>query len=202
MSKKAETQNRRTEHRRSQERRQKTIYSVIIAAGAIILFVSGWSLWSGRTGGSTNKESVDIEYSAEDVAYDAPLHAVHEMGEGPPIPFLAKDGPQPQIEVSESFFDFGKVGATEVVTHEFVVANTGEAPLTISRAYTTCGCTTADFTSSIIPPGKVATISLRFDAGFHDTRGQTIRRGIIIENNDPNQSNAEIWVQASVQSTP
>jgi len=41
-------------------------------------------------------------------------------------------------------------------------------------------------------------ISVRFDAGFHDTRGQTVSRGIIIENNDRGNSKAEVWVKASV----
>ena len=74
--------------------------------------------------------------------------------------------------------------------------------LTISRAYTTCGCTKAEFTSSIIPAGKVAIVTLVFDAGFHDVRGQTVRRGLIIENNDPDWPTVEIWAQASVRSSP
>ena len=42
------------------------------------------------------------------------------------------------------------------------------------------------------------TIDLVYDAGFHDTAGQTVRRGLIIESNDPDQPQAEIWVQAQV----
>jgi hypothetical protein len=87
-----------------------------------------------------------------------------------------------------------------VVEHEFIIRNVGEAPLTISRAYTTCGCTTAEVSARVIQPGQVATVRLIFDAGFHDTAGQTVRRGLIIENNDPNQSEAEIWTQAAVRS--
>jgi hypothetical protein len=152
-----------------------------------------------RSGDSAQPTSFD--YGPEDIAYDEPMQAVHEMEAGPPIPFLPKDGPQPKIEISEVFHDFGSVGATEVVTREFAIANMGEAPLTISRAYTTCGCTIADFSSAVIPPGKVSVVTLRFDAGFHDTRGQTVRRGIIIENNDPDRPQAEYWVEASVRST-
>ncbi|MBK8909195.1 MAG: DUF1573 domain-containing protein [Rhodospirillales bacterium] len=86
------------------------------------------------------------------------------------------------------------------MTRTFVVRNTGEAPLTINRAYTTCGCTTAEISADTIPPGKAVTVELRFDAGFHDSAGQTVRRGIIIETNDPDQPQAEIWVQAEVAS--
>jgi len=44
----------------------------------------------------------------------------------------------------------------------------------------------------------VAIVTLVFDAGFHDVRGQTVRRGLIIENNDPDWPTVEIWAQASV----
>ncbi|MDF1499775.1 MAG: DUF1573 domain-containing protein [Anaerolineales bacterium] len=146
--------------------------------------------------------TASFDYSEEDINYDQPFTAVHEMNQGPPIPFLPKGGPQPRIAISETYYDFGKLGPTEIVTREFIIANTGEAPLTISRAYTTCGCTTAEFSSSLIPPGEVSVMTLIFDAGFHDVRGQTVRRGVIIENNDPQSSNAEIWVQASVLNSP
>jgi hypothetical protein len=41
-------------------------------------------------------------------------------------------------------------------------------------------------------------VKVIFDAGFHDAAGQTVRRGVIMENNDPDQSQEEIWVQAAV----
>ncbi|MAT96251.1 MAG: hypothetical protein CL608_03835 [Anaerolineaceae bacterium] len=140
------------------------------------------------------------DYDPEDVVTDQPVLAIHEMEEGPPIPFLPASQPQPKIQIPEKNFNFGMIGPQDVVEQEFIIRNVGDAPLTISRAYTTCGCTTAEFSATVIPPGKVATIKLIFDAGFHDTSGQTVRRGLIIENNDPQQSKAEIWVQASVRS--
>ena len=90
----------------------------------------------------------------------------------------------------------------EIGQHEFVIANQGEALLTISRAYSTCGCTMAEFSASVIPPGKVSIVTMVYDAGFHDARGQTVRRGIIIENNDPKNPQVELWVQATVRNNP
>ena len=139
-----------------------------------------------------------IQYAEKDVAHGDAIHAVHQMKDGPPIPFLSDDQPQPEISIPESFYDFGSLWPTAVVKHKFVIRNTGKAPLTISRAYTTCGCTKADITARVIPPGKLAVVSVRFDAGYHDTRGQTVRRGVIIENNARNDPKAELWVQASV----
>jgi hypothetical protein len=185
----------RIERRKKARRRQQFTTGFFIVAGAGLILSAAWLVLGSKT-----NATVDIDYGPEDIAYDQPLHAVHEMEAGPPIPFLPREGPQPKIAVNERFFDFGSIGATEVVTRDFVVANLGDAPLTVSRAYTTCGCTVADFTSSVIPPGMVSIVTLTLDAGFHDVRGQTVRRGIIIENNDPELPSAEIWVEASVRS--
>ncbi len=139
-----------------------------------------------------------LQYTPDDVSYDQPFRAIHEMKPGPRIPFLPSGQPQPKITVPENIHDFGRVKPTAVVTYTFPIVNTGDAPLTISRAYTTCGCTTADISTRVIPPGKVALVTLTFDAGFHDTRGQNVRRGLIIENNDRRQPKAEVWTRASV----
>ncbi len=192
MASKKEIRSKRVAKRRKEERKKKFGIGGLFIVGFVLVALAGWTWWSGQQG-------VEIDYDPEEIAYDLPLHAVHEMGDGPPIPFLPKDGPQPQIVINERFYDFGNIGATDVVTREFIIANTGEVPLTISRAYTTCGCTTADFTSAIIPPGKVSIMTIVLDAGFHDVTGQTVRRGVIIENNDPERSSTEIWIQASVR---
>lgn len=182
------------ERRKREVNRKRATAGGIVLAGAALVGL-GIRLSSAQRG----PDDAAFEYKAEDVAYEQPFQAVHEMEQGPPVQFLTKGGPQPKIAINEIFYDFGSIGPTDVVTREFVIANLGDAPLTISRAYTTCGCTTADFTSAIIPPGKVTLVTLRFDAGFHDTAGQTVRRGIIIENNDPERSTAEIWVEAAVR---
>jgi len=165
-----------------------------ILAGAVVLLAGG--IWYVST--SEPQAQMPIVYSADEIAHNRPFRAVHEMRGGPPIPFLPPAQLQPKIAVPSTYFDFGVVGAREVVQREFLVRNEGDAPLTISRAYTTCGCTVADFTARVIPPGKAALITLIFDAGFHDVRGQVVKRGIIIENNDRSSSKAEIWVRAAV----
>ena len=148
--------------------------------------------------------NTSFDYIVDDIAYGQPLNAIHGMDGSTinQIPFLPKDGPQPKIAVSEDSYNFGSIGPSDVVRHDFVIANQGDAPLTIHRAYTTCGCTTAEFTATLIPPGKVAFVMMTLDAGYHDVRGQTVRRGIIIENNDPRNPQVELWAQASVRTAP
>ncbi|MCA9872868.1 MAG: DUF1573 domain-containing protein [Anaerolineales bacterium] len=189
------TKVRRKRSRQQNHQKRNWIPVGLLVVGVLLVAIS---LYSYLAGPST--AAADTSYAPEDVATTQPIFAVHEMNEGPPIPFLPKNQAQPDIQVPEKFYDFGTIGPQDVVEREFIIRNTGEAPLTISRAYTTCGCTTAEVSASVIPPGKVATVKLIFDAGFHDTAGQTVRRGIIFENNDPGQSQSEIWVQAQVRS--
>jgi hypothetical protein len=108
-------------------------------------------------------------------------------------------GSRPSAELSSRFHNFGRVGAEAVVRREFLVVNRGSAPLVIEQAYTTCGCTTAEISARVIPPGKAMRAVVTFDAGFHDSAGQTVRRGLIIETNDPEHAQVEVWVQASVK---
>jgi hypothetical protein len=190
--------NQKSRRQRAQRRaRRKIVFAgVILALGLLLVAGSLYAYFS-----KPQTVTAALDYAPEDIVYDQPIHAIHEMGEGPPIPFLPRDQEQPTIAVSERSYDFGSIGPADVVERTFVIFNTGNAPLTISRAYTTCGCTTADITAKSIPPGKVAAVTLTFDAGFHDTAGQTVRRGLIIENNDPRQSQTEIWIQASVRNS-
>lgn len=184
------------ERMHTRQQRQKTMQITIIGIGLLLLAASVyWLVAQNRSAIATRA------YQPEDVVYGQTLHATHEM-DGPKlnqIPFLPKEGPQPKITLSEDFYDFGVIGPKDIVTYQFAIFNEGQEPLTISRAYTTCGCTVADFTATVIPPGKVSLMTLTFDAGFHgDVAGQTVRRGVIIENNDPNNPQMEIWIQAAV----
>lgn len=173
----------------ARRKKRRTGFLVLVAAAAI-----GVGAYVGFADGS------DAGYAQEDVVREQSFQAVHEMGNGPRARFLPADQPQPRIEIPRSSHSFGTIGAKDVVTQTFVIRNAGQAPLTIARAYTTCGCTVADISARVIPPGKVALAKIRFDAGFHDTRGQSVQRGLIIESNDRGTPKAEIWVRASVAS--
>ncbi|NOZ28925.1 MAG: DUF1573 domain-containing protein [Chloroflexi bacterium] len=190
---------KRRVRRRTSRRRTRGPWLLIGGGLALLLIVvSAYWAWGRTPAAGASAEAVS--YDPADVVYDDGLYGVHEMEPSQtPIPFLPKDGPQPKLVIPQDFWDFGEVGPTDVVDHTFVLKNEGEAPLTISRIYTTCGCTTAELSARVIPPGKVALLRLIFDAGYHDVRGQTVRRGIIIENNDPNYSEAAVWSEAFVK---
>ncbi len=189
------TRKKRQKRRNRQRRRQQPLTLVLMVFGGLLLIVGGLLAWKPT---AARQEPVQVD--PEDIVYDEGLYAVHEMdgAQLDQIPFLPEDGPQPHLVIPEDFYNFSAISPTAVVQHDFYLVNTGEAPLTITRAYTTCGCTTATISATVIPPGKAALVTVVFDAGYHDVRGQVVRRGVIIENNDPEQPQAEVWIQAAV----
>lgn len=164
------------------------VVALALVGGTAYSYLGDW--WTAQS---------KVAYAPEDVVRGQPFTAIHEMGPGPRIRFLPPNQPQPSIVVREGVHDFGTIGPREVVSETFAIRNDGEAPLTITRAFTTCGCTVAEISARMIPPGKVALATLRFDAGYHDTRGQRVKRGLIIESNDRLRWKAEIWTKATVR---
>jgi hypothetical protein len=164
------------------------------------LIIVGLILYGVIAFGSRNSK---IYYSPPDVVYGEKVIAVHLMGEVTaltPVGKIVSDpSGEPNIQISEYFYDFGSVSSTQVLTRTFIIANTGLSPLIIQQSFTTCGCTTAEFTAKEIPPGKVALMTLRFDPAFHSMAGTTVRRGVIIYTNDPNHPTQEIWIQVSIR---
>ena len=144
-----------------------------------------------------------FDYSSSDIVYGEKVIAIHWMSSintlNPANQTNTDPSKDPSIQVSESFYDFGSVRSDQILTRTFIIANMGSSPLIIQQSYTTCGCTTAEFSAKEIPPGKVALMTLRFDPAFHSMAGTTVRRGVIIYTNDPDHPTQEIWIQVSVR---
>jgi len=172
-------------------------YAILGAVGVFVVALLVYGIWMGNV---TNPK---IQYTPADVVYGEKIRAVHAMSpsNNSQYPNLTSSSStaKPEIRLSEKYYDFGAVNADQILTRTFVIANSGQSTLVIQRAYTTCGCTSADFTATEIPPGKVALMTLQFDTGYHDLHGTTVRRGVMIETNDPEHPTQEIWIQASVR---
>lgn len=69
----------------------------------------------------------------------------------------------PVIQFENDVINFGRVKEGEIVDVEFVFTNVGNAPLLITNAQSTCGCTIPVFPKELIQPGDGGTIKVRFD---------------------------------------
>ena len=62
---------------------------------------------------------------------------------------------------------------------------------------TSCGCTTAELSSSVIPAGQRADLVVTFDPNFHETSGP-VTRLVWLETNDPDMPVVELRLDANV----
>ena len=76
---------------------------------------------------------------------------------------VKKDGPEIVFEATT--FDFGDIKQGDVVEHIFEFENTGNQPLIISNATTTCGCTASEYKKGEpIAPGETSQIKVKFNS--------------------------------------
>ena len=68
------------------------------------------------------------------------------------------------IKYKAPTFDFGKIKQGEKVTHSFAFTNTGKAPLIVTNAVASCGCTTPVWPKTPVMPGDTASISVTFNS--------------------------------------
>lgn len=71
-------------------------------------------------------------------------------------------GQKAEFSVDKGTFTFPKTKEGPVISHDFVITNTGDAPLIISDYKVSCPCTKATLPDPI-PPGKSAIIHVTFE---------------------------------------
>ncbi|HET8838517.1 MAG TPA: DUF1573 domain-containing protein [Flavobacteriaceae bacterium] len=70
----------------------------------------------------------------------------------------------PEMSFAEETFDFGTINEGDVVEHTFTFTNTGEAPLVITAAKGSCGCTVPTWTREPIAPGETGEMLVKFNS--------------------------------------
>ena len=90
---------------------------------------------------------------------------------------------EPKMVLAEDHFDFGEVFEDRQLNHTFVIKNSGNAPLEISKVDPDCACTVADYERTI-PAGGQGEISLKIKpySVLHQFRKETR-----VWTNDPEQ---------------
>lgn len=69
----------------------------------------------------------------------------------------------PKISWDETVVDYGVIAQGADGNREFTFTNTGNAPLVITSATGSCGCTVPTFPKEPIMPGQKATIKVHYD---------------------------------------
>ena len=106
---------------------------------------------------------------------------------------------QPKIKFKETAWNFGKVKQGELLSHEFVFTNEGDATLVIQKVSTSCGCTAALVSADKIPPGKEGRIEIKFDTRGY---GGPVNKLVYVDSNDPGESHRQLEVAADIEIPP
>lgn len=83
----------------------------------------------------------------------------------------------PKLEFDEKEHDFGEVEEGDIVEHTFSFKNTGDAPLIISSAKASCGCTVPSYPKNeAIAPGDSGEMTVKFNTrGKPNKQMKTVR---------------------------
>ncbi len=105
-----------------------------------------------------------------------------------------------RITISPESYEFGDIGF-DLASHDFVVKNTGDDVLEISKVSTNCGCTTAEIGKYELSPGEETILNVTFDPQHHMSTGHFLREAFI-ESNDPENPKAKVEIQMTVVGEP
>jgi hypothetical protein len=70
----------------------------------------------------------------------------------------------PEFKFEKELHDFGQLVDGEKVSYSFKFTNSGDAPLIISNAKGSCGCTVPNWPRDPIAPGESGTIDVTFNS--------------------------------------
>ena len=99
------------------------------------------------------------------------------------------------ITFKSNNYDFGKITAGENVAHDFEFTNTGTAPLIISNASATCGCTVPEYPKEPVAPGKSGIIKVVFNSA-----GKTgMQHKVVTLTSNANPPLTEIYLTGEVK---
>jgi hypothetical protein len=98
------------------------------------------------------------------------------------------------MTLQDTLYDFGTVNEGDVITKAFSFTNTGTAPLLITEAKSTCGCTIPHWPREAIPPDSSGVVLVNFNT-IHRT-GAQLKEVTIFANTFPSQPT--IWLSGRV----
>ena len=101
----------------------------------------------------------------------------------------------PRISFDTEKIDFGNIQSRQKVENEFILENIGETNLKIRKVRASCGCTVAEPTDKIIPPGKSTIIKTVFDSTGKSGKQ---KYAITIITNDPKNYKKLLWLEGTV----
>lgn len=103
---------------------------------------------------------------------------------------------QAVIKFDKTTHNFGTFSISKPQTVTFSFTNTGDKPLVIQQAFSSCGCTVADFTKQPIEPGKKGEVKVTYDG--KNTYAGPFKKPVTVRSNASN-SLVRIYIEGTTQ---
>lgn len=104
----------------------------------------------------------------------------------------------PQLSIDKEVHDYGTMEQGAPGGCEFLVTNTGDAPLILNRCKGSCGCTVPECTGEPILPGGTTIIKVKYDT----KRIGPINKSVSIESNASNTKIKTIKIKGTIVKPP
>ncbi len=88
----------------------------------------------------------------------------------------SKEVVYPTLDFDKTTHDFGTIDEGDVVEHTFSFTNNGDAPLVITSAKGSCGCTVPNWTKEPVAPGESGEMVVKFNSrGKRNQQNKSVR---------------------------
>jgi len=104
-----------------------------------------------------------------------------------------------QIEFEQDVIDYGNVEYASNGEREFVIKNTGDAPLVITRTKGSCGCTVPTKPTEPILPGKTGIMKVKYDT---KRANRAFSKSITVTSNAVNFPTKIVKIKGKVLANP
>ena len=151
------------------------MYKVFLIFLSALLFACGdlAKEVGDNTKSPTKKEEVKPSLSSKLVMNDNTAESSSE-----------KSG-MPEFNFEKELHDFGQLVDGEKVSYSFKFTNSGDAPLIISNAKGSCGCTVPNWSRDPIAPGESGSIDVTFNSSGRS--GKQNKAITLTANTNPNR---------------
>jgi hypothetical protein len=102
---------------------------------------------------------------------------------------------QPKLVLQQNSFDFGEIKQGEIVSHTFVLSNSGGDLLKINNVQASCGCTAASPEKSELAPGESTNLTVKFNSAGR--RGKQVKT-VKLFTNDPQTPEMTITILGNI----
>ncbi|HVB81262.1 MAG TPA: DUF1573 domain-containing protein [Candidatus Binataceae bacterium] len=102
----------------------------------------------------------------------------------------------PRAEVADPVYNFGTALSGPPISHVFMLKNVGDAPLEIKSVNSSCGCTAAKPSKTILAPGEVSTITASVDTHFEQGHSLSV---VTLITNDPANASLQLKIEGVIK---